>query len=80
MKKLVTLCAAGILVAGTMATMSLMARAEVQAPSAANFHAALVNSSRIVTEVSCRGTTGIYGCGPGWYWRHGWKGWACYRC
>ncbi|WP_082943904.1 hypothetical protein [Mycobacterium sp. 1274761.0] len=30
--------------------------------------------------LDCHGTTGAMGCGPGWFWRDGWRGWACYPC
>jgi hypothetical protein len=30
--------------------------------------------------LDCWGTTGSMGCGPGWTWRDGWRGWACYPC
>jgi hypothetical protein len=30
--------------------------------------------------LDCYGTTGGMGCGPGWTWRDGWRGWACYPC
>lgn len=30
--------------------------------------------------LDCYGTTGSMGCGPGWFWRDGWRGWACYPC
>ena len=33
-----------------------------------------------VQMFDCRGTTGDMGCGPGWFWRDGWRGWACYPC
>jgi hypothetical protein len=33
-----------------------------------------------VQPLDCRGTTGSMGCGPGWFWRDGWRGWACYPC
>ena len=33
-----------------------------------------------VQLVDCYGTTGDHGCGPGWYWRDGERGWACYAC
>jgi hypothetical protein len=33
-----------------------------------------------VHMLDCRGTTGNMGCGPGWIWRDGWRGWACYPC
>lgn len=34
----------------------------------------------IISALDCIGGTGIYGCGPGWVWRDGWRGWACYVC
>jgi hypothetical protein len=33
-----------------------------------------------VQLLDCFGTTGAYGCGPGWTWRDGWRGFACYPC
>jgi curli biogenesis system outer membrane secretion channel CsgG len=33
-----------------------------------------------VQTFDCRATTGDMGCGPGWFWRDGWRGWACYPC
>ena len=33
-----------------------------------------------VHMLDCIGTTGRMGCGPGWIWRDGWRGWACYPC
>ena len=33
-----------------------------------------------VAALDCQGTTGNMGCGPGWFWRDGWRGWACYPC
>jgi hypothetical protein len=30
--------------------------------------------------VDCRGPTGDMGCGPGWFWRDGWRGCASYPC
>jgi hypothetical protein len=33
-----------------------------------------------VQPLDCYGTTGSMGCGPGWTWRDGWRGWACYPC
>ena len=34
----------------------------------------------IITALDCSGTTGWAGCGPGWIWRDGWRGFACYVC
>jgi len=30
--------------------------------------------------LDCVGGTGSMGCGAGWFWRDGWRGWACYPC
>ena len=34
----------------------------------------------MVQPLACDGTTGDHGCGPGWHWRNGDHGWACYPC
>jgi hypothetical protein len=33
-----------------------------------------------VQPLNCQGGTGGMGCGPGWIWRDGWRGWGCYPC
>jgi hypothetical protein len=33
-----------------------------------------------VQMFDCYGTTGAMGCGPGWVWRDGWRGFGCYPC
>jgi hypothetical protein len=33
-----------------------------------------------VKAFDCQGGTGNMGCGPGWFWRDGWRGWGCYPC
>jgi hypothetical protein len=33
-----------------------------------------------IHPADCRGTTGGHGCGAGFYWRNGARGWACYAC
>jgi hypothetical protein len=37
-------------------------------------------SAPTVKPLNCQGGTGGMGCGPGWIWRDGWRGWACYPC
>ena len=37
-------------------------------------------SAPAVQMLDCRGSTGSFGCGPGWFWRDGWRGMACYPC
>ncbi|MFM9034291.1 MAG: hypothetical protein ACKOQ4_08385 [Mycobacterium sp.] len=34
----------------------------------------------VTTALNCVGFTGFEGCGPGWFWRDGWRGWSCYPC
>ena len=34
----------------------------------------------IITAMNCVGGTGLEGCGPGWFWRDGWRGMGCYPC
>lgn len=34
----------------------------------------------VFTALDCGWGTGIYGCGPGWVSRDGWRGFACYVC
>lgn len=34
----------------------------------------------VITALDCAGGTGWAGCGPGWIWRDGWRGFACYVC
>jgi hypothetical protein len=46
---------------------------------AANINAATQNFTPI-EKAACGGYTGSHGCGPGWFWRFGRRGWACYRC
>ena len=33
-----------------------------------------------IQHADCRGGTAGHGCGAGYYWRNGDRGWACYRC
>lgn len=39
-----------------------------------------VPAAPTVQMFDCQGTTGRMGCGPGWFWRDGWRGYACYPC
>ncbi len=33
-----------------------------------------------VQPLDCVGSTGAHGCGAGWDWRDGWRGYGCYPC
>ena len=37
-------------------------------------------TTQVFEPLACNGTTGSEGCGPGWFWRWGERGWACYPC
>ena len=47
-----------------LASLAMSASADVRAPSKA-----ALNQTPIVHQAACNGTTGRYGCGPGWVWR-----------
>jgi hypothetical protein len=38
------------------------------------------NSAPYISALDCQGSTGNMGCGPGFFWRDGWRGWGCYPC
>ncbi|EHB47759.1 hypothetical protein MycrhDRAFT_5885 [Mycolicibacterium rhodesiae JS60] len=38
------------------------------------------NSPPVITALDCQGGTGNMGCGAGFFWRDGWRGWGCYPC
>ena len=75
MKKLTLTLAAAALVLGSM-----VLSASAQGAGAASMHAQLKNATPIVKQVACNGTTGIYGCGPGWVRRCGYYGCRCVPC
>jgi len=77
MRKLSMTLTAAALVLGTMA---ISANAQTQAPGAASVHAQLQNATPIIKQAACNGTTGAYGCGPGWVRRCGYYGCRCVPC
>ena len=76
MRKLTLTLTAAVLVLGTIA---MTASAQTQEPGAASLHAQLKNATPIVKQAACNGTTGRYGCGPGWVRMCGPNGGHC-RC
>jgi hypothetical protein len=38
------------------------------------------SNSPIITALDCQGGTGNMGCGSGFFWRDGWRGYGCYPC
>lgn len=78
MRKLATALAVGAIVVGPVVT----ATAANAAHTAPNITVTVAPTSPepTVKAFDCYGTTGSMGCGPGWTWRDGWRGWACYPC
>jgi hypothetical protein len=77
MRKLTMSLTAAVLVLGTMA---VTASAQTQATGAARLHAQIQNATPIIKQAACNGTTGVYGCGPGWVRRCGYYGCRCVPC
>lgn len=77
MRKLATAMAVGALIVGPVVT----ATAANAASTAPNTTVSVpAPQEPTVKAYDCYGTTGGMGCGPGWTWRDGWRGWACYPC
>lgn len=76
MRKLAIAIAAAAMMTGSVATAQT-------AFAAAQTHNATVYPQPpmpTVRPLDCNGGTGTFGCGNGWHWRDGWKGWGCYPC
>ncbi|SEH60690.1 hypothetical protein SAMN04489835_1957 [Mycolicibacterium rutilum] len=78
MRKLATTLAVGALIVGPLATAQVADAAST--PPATPGHVQVTPEAPKVKAYDCEGTTGRMGCGPGWFWRDGWRGWACYPC
>jgi hypothetical protein len=76
MQKIAMVVAAAALMTGSLATAQT-------AYAAQTTHDTTVYTQPprpAVRPLDCVGGTGAMGCGPGWFWRDGWRGWACYPC
>jgi hypothetical protein len=79
MRKFATVLAIAAAMAGSLSTAQIASAAQTnQDPHVYTQPAA--PSTPGVQMLDCYGTTGGMGCGPGWVWRDGWRGWACYPC
>ena len=78
MRRAATAVAVGALILGPLVTAQSAGAAQV-APDTTD-HVVTVPTEPTVKAFDCQGTTGAMGCGPGWFWRDGWRGWACYPC
>lgn len=79
MRRLATALAVAAVIAGPLATAQTASAAlAAQDPSVQTQPAPARPPG--VQLLDCHGTTGSMGCGPGWFWRDGWRGFACYPC
>ena len=70
MRKIATTVAVAAFTMGMLVTGTPTAQADQTTPP----------PTPTVQLLACNGTTGDHGCGPGYYWRNGDHGWACYPC
>jgi hypothetical protein len=79
MRKIATALAVAAVMAGSVATAQTASAAQIsQDPHV--YTQPVAPKAPGVQPLDCQGTTGSMGCGPGWFWRDGWRGWACYPC
>jgi hypothetical protein len=78
MRKITMTIAAAAVLAGTFGAAPAAQAGQVTTPRPDP----VLNTqpSTPVQPLDCEGTTGRMGCGPGWIWRDGWRGNACYPC
>ncbi|OKH77204.1 hypothetical protein EB72_11185 [Mycobacterium sp. SWH-M1] len=79
MRRLAMTVGASALVVGSLlgAPMATAAQLANPAPAPAPMP---TPERKPVQLLDCYGSTGWMGCGPGWTWRDGWRGFACYVC
>jgi hypothetical protein len=80
MNRLATAVAVAALTAGAVLTAPSATAASTPHDTTVYTQPAPIPAEAKVQQLDCRGTTGDMGCGPGWFWRDGWRGWACYPC
>lgn len=79
MRKIATVLAIAAAMAGSMVTAQTASAAQTNVDHHVYTQPALPNGPR-VQLMDCQGGTGSMGCGPGFFWRDGWRGWGCYPC
>jgi hypothetical protein len=79
MQKIALAVAAAALIAGPLASAQVAQAASATTPTTNVSTPAPVQGPKTLM-LDCQGTTGSMGCGPGWVWHDGWRGWACYPC
>jgi hypothetical protein len=79
MRKIALAVAAAALIAGPLAGAQSAQAAQSTTPDKTVTAPAPVQGPKVLM-LDCAGGTGNMGCGPGWFWRDGWRGFACYPC
>lgn len=79
MRTLATTVGATAMIVGSLLGTPTAGAAQVAVPAPAPMPAPAPQRP-VVQMFDCAGTTGWMGCGPGWFWRDGWRGYACYPC
>lgn len=78
MRRFATAVAVGALILGPLVSAPAAGAAHTDPDTIEHVQPAVEEPT--VKAFDCEGTTGRMGCGPGWFWRDGWRGWACYPC
>lgn len=77
MRKIAIAVLAGALTTGSFLTAQTAEATDVTPRPTPVYTQSLIPT---VKPLDCVGGTGRFGCGPGWFWRDGWRGWGCYPC
>lgn len=80
MRRFATVLAVAALMTGSVVTAQSATAAQAAPDTTVYTAPAPAPAQPKVQALDCQGTTGAMGCGPGWFWRDGWRGWACYPC
>ena len=80
MRKIATALAVATLMAGPVLTAPAATAAQPANDTTTVTQPVPMPAQPKVQALDCAGWTGNMGCGPGWFWRDGWRGWACYPC
>ena len=80
MRKIGIALAIAAVMSGSVGTAQTAYAAQTSQDTNAYSHPAVPKSQPGAQMLDCGGTTGGMGCGPGWFWRDGWRGFSCYPC
>ena len=78
MRKIAMAVVAGTILSGSLASAQTATAAQVTHDT--NTAVYTQTPRPTVQGLDCAGGTGSMGCGAGWFWRDGWRGFACYPC